>query len=172
MTIDWQTWKCFGRRLVLLAGLWWLLAGRDAYSWLLGGPVILMLAAWRLEARGGATSRFRVWRLAVFVPIFVWRSLVGSCDVAWRALQQRLPISPLVHDYPLRLPADSPAAVFFANCLNLLPGTLTASWENGVLRVHLLTDVPQATAELRKLERQVALLFGHTWTDHREDAST
>jgi hypothetical protein len=69
------------------------------------------------------------------------------------------------------LPADSPAAVFFANCLNLLPGTLTASWEDGVLRVHLLTEVPQATAELRKLERQVALLFGHTWTDHREDAA-
>jgi multicomponent Na+:H+ antiporter subunit E len=171
MTIDRQTPKCFVRRLLLLAGLWWLLAGQDADSWLLGGPVILMLAAWRLEARGGATSRFRVWRLAVFVPIFVWRSLLGSCDVARRALHQRLPISPLIHDYPLRLPADSPAAVLFANCLNLLPGTLTASWEDGVLRVHLLTEVPQATAELRKLERQVALLFGHTWTDHREDAA-
>jgi hypothetical protein len=45
---------------------------------------------------------------------------------------------------------------------------LTASWEDRVLRVHLLTEVPRATAELRKLERQVALLFGHTWTDHRQ----
>jgi multicomponent Na+:H+ antiporter subunit E len=163
--------KTFARRLLLLAGLWWLLAGQDAHSWLLGGPVILMLAAWRVEASGGARSRFRVWRLTVFVPIFAWRSLLGSCDVAWRALNQRLPISPLIHDYALQLPADSPAAVFFANCLNLLPGSLTASWEDGVLRVHALTEVPQAMAELRKLERQVALLFGHTWKDHREVAA-
>jgi multicomponent Na+:H+ antiporter subunit E len=171
MTIDRQTRKCFVRRLLLLAGLWWLLAGRDADSWLLGGPVILMLAAWRLKASDGATSRFQAWRLTVFVPTFVWRSLVGSWDVAWRALHQRLPISPMIYDYPLRLPADGPAAVFFANCLNLLPGTLTASWEDGVLRVHVLTEVPRAMAELKELERQVALLFGHTWKDLREDAA-
>jgi multicomponent Na+:H+ antiporter subunit E len=68
------------------------------------------------------------------------------------------------------LPAGGPARVFFANCLNLLPGTLTASWEDDVLQVHVLTEGPQVMAELRNLERQVALLFGHPWTDRREDA--
>ena len=161
----------FVRRLLLLAGLWWLLAGSDGLSWLLGGPVILTLAVWRLDDVGGEEGRLRLLRLLPFVPLFVWRTLMGSCDVAWRALHWRLPIAPVVYDYALRLPAGGPAQVFFANCLNLLPGTLTASWEDGVLRVHVLTDVPQAMAELRKLERQVALLFGHTWTDHWEDAA-
>jgi multisubunit Na+/H+ antiporter MnhE subunit len=172
MKIDRQTLKRYVHRLLLLVGLWWLLAGQDVGSWILGGPVILTLAAWRLESRGGPTSNFQVWRLSIFVPIFMWRSLLGSSDVAWRALQQRLPISPKIYHYPLRLPAKSPAAVFFANCLNLTPGTLTASWEGQSLRIHVLTEGPQAMAELRKLERQVALLFGQVWTGDWEDDAT
>lgn len=156
-------------RLLLLAGLWWLLAGRDGYSWLFVGPVILVLAAWRPGEADGAEGRLRLWRLPVFVPLFVWRTLVGSCDVAWRALDRRLPIDPVMYDYPLRLPADSPARVFFANCINLLPGTLTASWEHDVLRVHVLTSGPQAMSELRTLERQIASLFGHTRAHGQED---
>jgi multicomponent Na+:H+ antiporter subunit E len=131
--------------------------------------VILVLAAWRLGDAGGAEGRLRLWRLPVFVPLFVWRPLVGSCDVAWRALDGRMPIDPVLYDYALRLPVGGPARVFFANCINLLPGTLTASWNDDMLRVHVLTSDPQAMSELRKLERQIALLFGHTRAHGQED---
>jgi len=159
-------------RLLLLAGLWWLLAGRDATSWLFGGPVILVLAAWRLSDVDGAGGRLRLRRLPVFVAQFAWRTLVGSCDVAWRALDRRLPIYPVVYDYPRRLPVGGPARVFFANSVNLLPGTLTAAWEDDVLRVHVLTSGPQAMSELRTLEGQIASLFGHTRAHDQEDTVT
>lgn len=167
-----QQFNSFVRRLLLLAGVWWLLVGRDGSSWLLGGPVIVTLAAWRLDdvvdEQVRLRFRLRLWHLVRFVPFFVWRSLLGSCDVAWRAMHRRLPIAPVVYSYTLRLPAGSPARVFFASCINLLPGTLTASWEDDVLRVHVLTDGPRVMSELRTLECQVALLFGHPWTDDRE----
>jgi multicomponent Na+:H+ antiporter subunit E len=153
--------KRFVRRLLLLAGLWWLLAGRDALSWLLGGPVVLTLAAWQLNDAGDDQTRFRLWRLVPFVPFFLWRSLAGSCDVAWRALHWRLPIAPAVQTYRFHLPPGSMARVLFANCINLLPGTLAATWKEDELQVHLLAESPGSAAALRQLEEHVALLLGH-----------
>ncbi len=160
----------FVRRLLPLAALWWLFAGSDGFSWLLGGPVIVVVAAWRLGEAVKGKARLRPWQLVLFVPYFARRSLIGSCDVAWRAMHHRLPIAPVVRAYVPRLPAASPARVFFANSINLLPGTLTASWNDDGLHVHVLTDDPQTMAELRKLEYRVAMLFGHPWTPPEEDA--
>jgi hypothetical protein len=61
--------------LLLFAGLGCLLAGGDEWSWLIGGPVILVLAARRLRDEGGEEGR-----LPMFVPLFAWRTWVGSCD--------------------------------------------------------------------------------------------
>lgn len=187
METPWQRLKKFTNRLLLLAAVWWLLAGAEGRSWLFGGPVMLMIAAW--GSRKGVwqlmserpqecraekvpdpfSARWRPWRLLHFVPFFVWRSLMGSCDVAWRALHRRLPIAPVLLDYAPCLPADSPARVFFANCISLFPGTLTAAWADNVLRIHVLTESRRVTPELQELERQVALLFGHPWRDRLKD---
>jgi multicomponent Na+:H+ antiporter subunit E len=158
-------------RLLVLAGLWWLLTGHDGYSWLMGGPVIVALALWQPIVAGGSNGSLQLSRLLVFIPVFGWRTIIGSSDVAWRALNPRLPIDPVVYEYPLRLPQGSSARVFFVNCLSLLPGTLTVWWEDDVLRVHVLTEGPQVKAELRELERQIALLFDHDWTPLPEETS-
>lgn len=149
-------------RLLILSLLWWLLAAGDGWSWILGGPAVAAVAAWRLGERRSAASRMRLGRLFFFVPFFVWHSLLGSCDVAWRALHRRLPIAPHMLPYKLRLPVDSSASVLFANCINLLPGTLTASWESDDLRIHVIADVRGIDERLRQLEEQVGRLFGHT----------
>jgi multicomponent Na+:H+ antiporter subunit E len=159
-------------RLLPLAALWWVLTGGDTIAWLFGGPVIVVLAAWRSDHASTSEGKLRFWQLLQFVPYFVARTLLGSCDVAWRAIHVRLPITPVVRGYTFRLPEGSAARVFFANCLNLLPGTLTACWQaENELQVHVLTDSPQAVAQLRRLERRVALLFGHEWVTSQEDAS-
>lgn len=160
----------FVYRVLILSGLWWLLVGTDGWAWCFGGPVVLMLASWRINAASDSTYGVRLWRLAGFALFFLWRTLVGSCDVAWRAMHVRLPIAPHIVTYPLRLPADGPARVFFSNCISLLPGTLSASWESDILRVHVLTAEPHAIEELRSLEWQVAMLFGIQLNDCREEA--
>jgi multicomponent Na+:H+ antiporter subunit E len=98
--------------------------------------------------------------MARFLPFFLWQSLRGGIDVARRALHPRLPLAPLLLDYPLRLP-DGPACTFLANTVSLLPGTLSADLENGCLTVHVLDgSQPDVSAELQSLEALIADLFG------------
>ena len=80
-------------RIALLSLLWWLLTAGDVASWILAGPMVLAIAGWRMGESRCTASRLRLWRLAFFVPFFVWHSLLGSCDVARRALHWRLPVS-------------------------------------------------------------------------------
>jgi multicomponent Na+:H+ antiporter subunit E len=148
-------------RAVLFAFLWWTLTGGDRSSWLIGGPVVLAATAAALALSPLSHWRVSVVGLAGFVPYFVWRSVVGSLDVAWRAFHPRLPISPSLKEYALALPADGPARVFFADVVSLLPGTLSAELHEHSVTVHLLNgESSHALAELRRLEVSVGALFG------------
>lgn len=153
-------------RLTLLAGLWWAIAGGASESWLVGVPAVLA-AAWaagRLRARPG--PGLSLGGLLSFIPFFLWESLRGGVDVARRTLGWRLRIRPGFTDYHVRLPHPS-ARVFFANSVSLLPGTLTADLDGERLHVHLLAEDLDATAELARLERAVARLFGQNLGEAR-----
>lgn len=153
-------------RLTLVAGLWWVITGGDPGSWLVGVPAVFA-AAWaaeRLRARPG--PRFSIGGLLRFAPFFLWGSLRGGIDVARRTLGLRLRISPSFTEYRVQL-AHPSARVFFANSVSLLPGTLTADLSGEQLRVHLLADDLDAQAELARLERAVARLFGQSLGETR-----
>jgi len=152
------------RRVVLLSGLWWMLAGQDAVSWYLGGAVILSVSLWRLDDAGEKEPNFRFWRLAWFVPYFLWRTVVGSCDVAWRALHRGLPISPATLAYRFRLPPKGSSRVVFANCLSLSPGTLAVAWQQEILLVHVIANDSRSVVAVRRLESQVAWMFGYAFS--------
>lgn len=150
------------RRLPAPVALWWMLTGGDVSTWVVGVPVVCGAAA-----AGAALATSHGWRvsaggLLAFVPYFAWRSLAGGADVAVRALLPSLPIAPSVERYPMRLPAEGPARVFFANTINLLPGTASVDLEADAVIVHLLRDPTQTRADLRTLEAKVAALFGLT----------
>ena len=148
-----------------------MLAGYDYRSWLFGGPILLALSVWKLDAQIGQKTHFRLEQLIWFAPYFLWRSIVGSCDVAWRALHWQLPISPAMHQYAFRLPPDSAARVVFANCINLLPGTVSVAWQGDVLQVHFIADTPDAMQAIRQLEARVARLFGYDLSATFEEPS-
>lgn len=150
-------------RVAMLASLWCVLTDGDWRAFLFGGPVIAIVAGWEFRETRAASRMPRVWRVVDFAPFFLWRSLTGGCDVAWRALHWHLPIEPHVLRYRFHLPADGPARVFFANAISLLPGTLSASWQGDELHVHVLADGERSFAQLRELEDRVASLFGHEW---------
>ena len=149
-------------RFLLLTVLWWILTEGDAAALGFGLPVIL-LALWASHLL--AADRQKTWTLGgllPFLPFFFYASLRGGLDVARRVYDPRLPISPVICDFPLRLP-PGPARVFLANTISLLPGTCSVSLQaEGRLLVHALDDSGPLEESLRQVESRVAHLFGLT----------
>jgi len=143
------------------AGLWWLLAGADPASWVIGIPAILA-AGWsaaRLRASSG--SSLSVAGLLLFLPYFFWESLRGGTDVMLRTLAPRVRIAPDTAEYRMTLRSRE-ARVFFANCLCLLPGTLAADLRGERIDLHLLDAREDSSRELRRLERAVARVYSES----------
>jgi multicomponent Na+:H+ antiporter subunit E len=140
------------------AALWWLLSDGNPESWMVGIPAVLA-ATWAARRLGtGERSKISTWGLVRFLPLFVLESLRGGIDVARRTLAPRLRIEPGFTSYHIGLEQPN-ARVFFANCVCLLPGTLAADLQGKALRVHLLDGGINPQAELRRLERAVALIY-------------
>lgn len=140
-------------RSAFFALLWWVLSDGVVASWLVGVPAVL-LASLVSVALMPAFS----WSLkgvVRFVPFFLWQSLRGGADVAWRAFHPAVPIVPGLVDYPLRLPPGLPR-VLMANTVSLLPGTLSTELSADCLRVHVLDARTDVFAKLRALEQRVA----------------
>ncbi len=138
----------------------WILTGGDPTFWSVGVPTVLLAAGVGLHLAGPSPPR---WRLGAQVPyalLFLHRSLRGGVDVARRALHPRRPLAPALLRYRLRLEPDGPAAVFFADLISLLPGTLCAGLEGDRVTVHVVDRALPNEAELRRLEERVADLFG------------
>lgn len=146
-------------RAALLALLWWVLTEGDPAGWWFGTPVVALATLASLALLPPAASRWR-WRGALrFIAFFLWQSWRGGVDVAWRALDPRLPLDPQVLQYPLRLPAGL-VRVLLVNTVSLLPGTLSADLRGDSLRVHALAGGPQVWQSLQRVEVAVAGLFG------------
>jgi multicomponent Na+:H+ antiporter subunit E len=145
------------KRGLLFSIIWWILADGSALSWWIGVPAVLLavIASIALVPPVGLA-----WvEFLRFIPFFFKHSLMGGADVAWRAFHPSLPIAPCLIEYPLHLPPGLPQ-VFMANTVSLLPGTLSAELEQGVLQVHLLDSQKDFIVELEAVETNVARVFG------------
>jgi multicomponent Na+:H+ antiporter subunit E len=151
-------------RFVLFAGGWWLLTGGRTDGVTFGvccaaaaalTPLIIGEADASPIRRGPLPTVLRLPRL---LPFFLWQSLRGGIDVALRAFRPRLPLSPAIIDYRLRLPRGS-APVMLAGLISLMPGTL-AIVSGRRLRVHVLDDTREYRHELEHIEALVANVFG------------
>lgn len=147
-------------RTAALAALWWILTGGDpaAAGWGAAAVVLGVVVSLRLA---GPARRMRLAGLWRFVPYFVWHSVRGSFDVAYRALHPALPIDPAIVSLPLRLPPKGPGRVFLTVAVNLMPGTLTAELVDDRIQVHVLTLQENTVEQLRRLESLVGGLFGY-----------
>jgi multicomponent Na+:H+ antiporter subunit E len=158
-------WKRLLIRTATLSLLWWILTRGQWAAWIFGAPMIAAVVFWRLDDVAVDKACFRPWYLLTFVPYFFWKSFTGSCDVALRAIDPRMPIKPSLTLFVFRLPPQSVARVFCANCISMLPGTLCAAWIDDTLLVHLLVDGPEPIADLRSLEQRIGAMFGHNLND-------
>ena len=126
-------------------GFWLLLMGPDP-SDLAAGFFAAAAATWTsLYLLPPSDKRLRYAALTWLAWRFIRQSISGGVDVAWRALDPRLPLRPGFVAYPVRLPPGAARNVFCA-FTSALPGTLPAGVdERGALVYHCL-DVAQPVA--------------------------
>ncbi len=152
--IDWSTVVL---RALLFSLLWWALTDGTAGSWWIGAPAVagaVIISVMLVPPLG------LVWREVMgFVPFFLWHSLKGGVDVAWRAFHPRMPITPELIEYPLRLPPGL-SQVTMINITSLLPGTLSAEIEGQVLKVHVLDSRGDFLTGLKVLEQRAGRMWG------------
>ena len=131
-------------------GLWLVLAGIDLAD-LPAAAIAVVAATWtslRLMPPGG--SRPSPIALAGLALRFFRQSLVAGADVAWRALDPRLPLRTGFVSYPVRFP-PGPTRNAFTTLTSLLPGTVPAGDESGQIVYHCL-DVDQLVVSLLAAE--------------------
>lgn len=142
-----------------LGGLWWVLNPGDPASWIVGIPTILLGSAVSLATPSVAAARVSPPGAVRFIFYFMYQTVLGSIDVAVRALHPRTRIAAGLLEFPVGLPGGLPRIVF-ANCITLLPGTLTARIEGDRLLIHALSaDRAAIWQQLQQLERRVGDLF-------------
>lgn len=146
-------------RVVFFAALWWIWAGDKPVSWWFGAPAVLSAAIMAARRVGDESHRVHVRGLGVFLIYFVRASFQGGLDVAWRAMSPRMRLRPGFIEYPLRLDARRAPAVFFANIISLLPGTLSVELGDTSVMVHAIDLEAPVEAQLQELERRIAAMF-------------
>jgi len=146
----------FVMRGVLFLLIWHVLTNGNMQSWWIGVPAVLLAAISSILLVQPASF---VWhRFLRFIPFFQLHSLLGGLDVARRAYDPRMPISPKLIEFPLLLPIGLPR-VFLINIINLLPGTLCVDHDRNLLTIHVLDRRKEFLTELTILENKVAWIF-------------
>lgn len=152
----------------VLATLWLIISEGAAGSWAVGAPVVGLATVVSLRLSPSpavpAVGRLSLPGAAAFIPFFLWQTARGSWDVACRAVHPRMPLAPAITMYRTVLP-PGPWRVLFANCVTLLPGTLSADLEGAELTVHALDATQPVRTDLQRLEHRVAAVFDLTHGD-------
>jgi multicomponent Na+:H+ antiporter subunit E len=135
--------------------VWLVLYGFDVGA-LPVGMLAAILATWAsLRLLPAGPWSFHPVALTQLVLRFLRQSIVAGVEVAWRALDPRLPLRPGFVVYRTQLP-PGPMRNAFCTMTSLLPGTLPSGIdENGDLVIHCL-DITQPIAE--QLATEEALL--------------
>src|SRR5262249_10438562 len=147
-------------RVIAFAVLWLILSGADVAG-LPAGVVATAAATWTsmvfLPPQG---LRVAPISLSTFVARFLLQSIVAGKDVAWRALDPKLPLRTGLIRYPVEL-ARGARRNTFCTISALLPGTLPIqSDEGGELLVHCLDLDQPVVAQMQEEERRLAQVLG------------
>ena len=149
-------------RVVGFLAFWIIVAGIDPVD-LVVGVLAAIVATWvSLRLLPPGTIRLRPIALAKLVLRFLYQSVGAGVDVAWRALDPRLPLQPGYVIYRPRLPPGTMRNAF-CTMTSLLPGTLpSGSDESGGLIVHCLDETQPVIEQLAAEEALLIKALGGT----------
>lgn len=147
-------------RALLLAFGWWALTEGAPSSLAFGIPVVAAATLASLATTAPRSLRLRPRAFAWLVGTFLSGSFRGGWDVARRALSPRLPLSPVLIHYSMRLEPGFEQRVF-TSLVTLMPGTLSADVLGQDVRIHALVARGEALRRgIVALETRVARAFG------------
>ena len=148
-------------RAALFLAFWLMISGWSSADLPVGLAAVAAATWTSLRLLPAGETRLRPVFLAVLALRFLRQSAVSGMEVAWRALNPKLPLRPGVIAYPLRLPPGGARCAFCA-LSSLLPGTLpTGTDENGALLVHCLDTGQPVAANLSEEETIFIRALGH-----------
>jgi len=145
-------------RLAIFAVLWVVLTGGAVDALPYGAVAAVAATGLSLWLYAADLPHVVVWRAARFLPRFLVQGVIGGIDVARRAVDPRLPVTPGWVDLPLSSRHDA-ANVLLGGVVSILPGTLAAGPGGDAMEVHALNLPGLATADLRADERRILGLF-------------
>ncbi|QIG50962.1 Na+/H+ antiporter subunit E [Nordella sp. HKS 07] len=149
-------WNALARALGFLA-VWLILSQGD----LLVGMMAAAAATWAsLLLLPPGRGRFRPIALARYFLHFMYQSVIAGVDVARRAFDPRLPLSPgfVIHDCHL---PPGPMRNTFCTITSLIPGTLPCGQdERGRMVIHCLDTSQPVAQQLAAEETQLVRALG------------
>ena len=152
-------------RTVGFLGFWLILFGLSPADLVVAASAAFAATWMSLRLLPKGALRLHPVALTELVLLFLYKSMVAGIDVAWRALDPRLPLCPGFVVYYTHL---SPGATRNAFCAetSLLPGTLPCgSDEKGGLVIHCLDVAQPVVEQLAAEETLFTRAFGGTRSD-------
>jgi multicomponent Na+:H+ antiporter subunit E len=142
---------CIARLLCFLL-LWIVLSGPTWRDPVLAGFGILSATAASFWLWPAHSLKLAWSQLPGLVIYFLWASLRGGIDIAWRALAPSMPLQPGFMELELRLSTEQ-SVVFFTWLISLMPGTASVNLNNSnTITVHVVDTMKYAEQDLRRLE--------------------
>jgi len=165
-----SVWRKWSPLILLLLAFWFVLVEGRLDGFLFAVPVLaLAVAVRRLMPIPVSLGNINLLAFISFIPYFLWQSLLGGIDVAWRTLQPNMPIHPNIYTYEFRLKSDG-ARVFIAQAISLMPGTLTCLVGDHRLNIHVLSGSrEQLVAAVTILEKRTARIFREQLEEPRHE---
>jgi multicomponent Na+:H+ antiporter subunit E len=143
-------------RGALLFGFWLALMPSVKLGDLVIGAFAAAAATWAsLRLLQPDAGGLRFGTLLSLVPHFLWESVLAGIDVARRALSPSLALRPGFVRCPLGLPPGF-ARNTFSTITSLLPGSVPAGDDDGVLVYHCLDTAQPVVEQLWEEERLFA----------------
>jgi multicomponent Na+:H+ antiporter subunit E len=152
-------------RAAWLFGFWLILTRFDLAAAPAGMLATVIATRTSLRLLPPGQWRLRHVALGRLVLRFLYQSIGAGIDVAWRALDPRLPLLPGFVVYKPRLP-PGPARNAFCTITSLLPGTLPCGpAESGGIAIHCLDASQPVLAQLAAEEALLSEALGGPSTD-------
>jgi len=156
--VDMKSWLIQG---FIITSLWLVITKGNYTSLIVGIPFIILAVMSYRHLRIVGTDALNFKALPFFSIWFIIQATRGGIDITIRTLHLKIDIHPGFINYPMNI-KNKNIQVFFANCVSLLPGTLSVEIKDNELILHSLNLNDAILSETRKVEIQVQRLFYST----------